>query len=255
MTIDHVALFGGSPFANPGFTPQRLLAASSVVRGREAENAGVTAERLELFDPITITRIRQHTLTQDIPAADPTAEQQEQITAALNLLRTNLPHFTPLLGIPIRHRILQDSRAISASSFAWPQHVFLSPEAFTSLEQLAEQLTHEMCHCWLYLMEEVAPVQTASERVFRLPSGTSQRDTAEVLGALHVAVTLQILWAAIDVPISLRRTRSDDLRSYAEGCIALLKGEALRLLTAGGKSLTDDLAALHHQLTAKVATA
>ncbi|WP_206606884.1 MULTISPECIES: HEXXH motif-containing putative peptide modification protein, partial [unclassified Streptomyces] len=159
-----------------------------------------------------------------------------------------------LLGIPIRHRILQNSRAISASSFAWPQHVFLSPEAFTSPEQLAEQITHEMCHCWLYLMEEVAPVQTASERVFRLPSGTSQRDAAEVLGALHVAVTLQILWGAIDAPTSLRQTRIDDLRSYAEGCIALLKGEAHRMLTAGGKSLTGDLATLHHQLTAKAAT-
>lgn len=252
MTIDHVALFGGVPLANPAFQHARLLAATSVVRAAEAERNGVAVSGDDLFHPQQITGVRQQTLRQEIPSHDPSPGQLDAIDEALDLLERSLPHVAPLLEIPIRFRILSDSPAISASSFAWPQHVFLGADAFESPEQLTEQLTHELCHCWLYFMEEVAPVHTSSERVLRLPSGTSNRDAAEVLGALHVAVALQRLWAGLPVDPAPREDRVRALRSYADGCIELLRGEAAPFLTLGGARLVDDLVQIHHSMDGEV---
>ncbi|BCJ65706.1 aKG-HExxH-type peptide beta-hydroxylase [Polymorphospora rubra] len=253
--IDPVELFGGMPFANPDFQPERLLAATSVVRGAEARRHGLAIEGTALFDPRLITKVRQQHLTQDIPSRAPTSAQNAQVEETLGLIARSVPHFAPLLQIPIRFRILENSMAISASSFAWPQHVFLGPEAFGRPAQLAEQITHEMCHCWLYFMEEVTAVQAVSERVLRLPSGTANRDAAEVLGALHVAVTLQLLWGRLEVSAEERHDRVVALRTYADGCIELLRGAAASYLTGAGHRLTHDLVRIHERLSREVTPA
>lgn len=254
MMIDPVEIFGGIPFANPDFQHERLLAATSVVRGAEAQRHGLAIEGTALFDPILITKVRQQHLAQDIPSLAPTCEQSAQVEETLELIARTVPHFAPLLHIPIRFRILQNSRAISASSFAWPQHVFLGLDAFGRTTQLAEQITHEMCHCWLYFIEEVTPVHTTSERVLRLPSGTANRDAAEVLGALHVAVTLQLLWGRLEVNAEERSDRLKSLRNYTDGCIELLRGAAAPYLTDAGHRLTQDLVAIYERLSRKVTT-
>jgi hypothetical protein len=65
-----------------------------------------------------------------------------------------------------------DSGAVSASSYRWPQHVLLADAAFTSARELREQLVHELCHQWLYLMEELWALNAQGADLIVLPSGT-----------------------------------------------------------------------------------
>lgn len=241
MSIDHFDLFGGIPFASENFLPERVLAAVSVVRRDEADRAGISVSTpTELFDPAVALKIRQSWLRQSVEYTVLTEDHSDAIRAALDEITAAVPLWRPLLHIPVYYRLLQNSTAISASSFAWPQHVFLGVDAFDSVDQLAEQLVHELCHCWLYFMEEVAPINMVTGRKFQLPSGTDGRESAEVLGALHVAVALRELWRSLRVPEVVRRGRLDALEGYASACNELI-AEIFDELTFGGQQLAREL--------------
>lgn len=153
------------------------------------------------------------------------------------------PGWAPLLSaLPVRYVSMPaERRGISASSFAWPQHVLLSGRAFATMPVLAEQVLHEHFHQWLYLCEELAALHHdgCTDR-FTLPSGTGNRSPGEVLGATHVATGLQRLWQHLDVPPSVRTRRLDDLAGYLSGCRALLD-EIRPCLTADGHALAERL--------------
>jgi hypothetical protein len=69
-----------------------------------------------------------------------------------------LPPWTDLIRLPLVFLGLEHSAAISSSTFAWPQHIFLAPAAFARPATLAEQVTHETSHQWLYLLRGTVAV-------------------------------------------------------------------------------------------------
>lgn len=142
--------------------------------------------------------------------------------------------------LPMRYLPMPAGRgAVSASCFAWPQHILLAQTAFASPPVLAEQVLHETFHQWLYLCEELAALQHAgcTHRI-TLPSGTSGRSPAELLGAAHVTCGLARLWPLLDVPAPAREQRLDHLAAYRRGCLALI-ATARPCLTEHGHALAD----------------
>ena len=108
-----------------------------------------------------------------------------------------MPAWAPLLSLPVRYaRLHPDGGAISASSRDWPQHVLLADDAFASDAELREQLVHELAHQWLYLIEDIWPLDRPGAARLTLPSGTRDRAPAEVLGAAHVAAALTRMYAS-----------------------------------------------------------
>lgn len=234
--------FTGLPFVDPSFNYKRALAGVMVIRTEQARRAGIVVSNDDVYDPGIATLIRQQQVCSSVPSKQPTDAHVKMIDLALHHLRSAIPWVAPLTNIPLKFRILEQSQAISASSFAWPQHIFLGEDAFESVELLTEQVTHELCHCWLYFLEEINAIQTLSLKSFSLPSGTSGRDAAEVIGALHVATALQILWSSLDVHADARTQRLRDLHSYALGCVSTLQGPARGHLTVGGVGIAESLA-------------
>ena len=47
---------------------------------------------------------------------------------------------------------------MSSMAKPWPQHVLLADEAFAADAELREQLVHELAHQWLYLIEDIWPL-------------------------------------------------------------------------------------------------
>lgn len=245
-------MFDGYPFLNRRFNAQRLMAA-------------VSASRLHRFGlPLTPQHCRD-VLSPAIessfaasgrgfirfsPASD---SHLADISDALASLRSFELAWQPLLDIPVRYGLLTDSQAISCSSPGYPQHIFLSPAAFDDRSELREQLLHEFCHVWLYLLQEVVRLVEMPDESFTLPSGTANRNAEEVFGAAHVACTLCIYYCGLsrsatapgsDVRMlrELSARRLEQLRPYAVGCIAIL--HALRVqqsMTPEGERLLSQM--------------
>ena len=236
---------GGFPFIDPDFRPARLLAAAACCRWARANPGSRTPSQRDLqsvLDPERATEIRQLDLARELSFGQLSADQQRQVGETRSAIVTWLPRWADLITLPFTFVALEHSAAISSSNFAWPQHIFLAPTAFARPATLAEQITHETSHQWLYLVEELWPLQVDDPGTrFTLPSGTADRSPSELLGASHVVVNLSRLWAAMPVDDDDRRSRLEHLRRYGAGCADLL-AEARTLLT-------DDGQALAHRLT------
>ncbi|GAA3086143.1 hypothetical protein GCM10020000_85930 [Streptomyces olivoverticillatus] len=176
-----------------------------------------------------------------LPAGALTPGQAQQVHRTVRLIGRLVPAWAPLLSaLPMVYLPMPGGRgSISASCFAWPQHVFLAQAAFDSPAVLAEQVLHETFHQWLYLCEELAALQhPGCTRRVTLPSGTSGRSPSELLGAAHVTCGLARLWPLLDVPAPVREQRLDHLATYRRGSLALL--DTVRpCLTEHGHALAD----------------
>jgi hypothetical protein len=78
---------------------------------------------------------------------------------------------------------------------------------------------HELCHQWLYLIEEVWALESPGARRVTLPSGTPGRSPADVVGAAHVAIALIRLYRASG---GAPPGRTAHLADYGDQCLRLL---------------------------------
>lgn len=155
-----------------------------------------------------------------LPAQPLSAARKQQVTKALADIAARVGPWQLLLGLPVRYaRLYPASGAISASSRDWPQHVLLADEAFATSRELAEQVLHELAHQWLYLIEDIWPLQLPGAASLTLPSGTRDRRPAEVLGAAHVAATLVRLHRHTATEWATGRIRA--LAAYGTRCLQL----------------------------------
>ncbi|MGV9679182.1 aKG-HExxH-type peptide beta-hydroxylase [Nocardia sp. NPDC003482] len=176
--------------------------------------------------PLTGCRARSNSVGPELPEC--TDRQHEQIGDALRFVIDTKPHWASFFQLPVRFlQLPTDSRAISSSAPHWPQHIMLAPAAFASDEELREQVVHEFCHQWLYLLEEVCPLEKAeAARDLTLPSGTTERSAREVIGAAHVGLALADLYDDCGQP-----HQAAILRGYATDCLTVLDEHAADLLT------------------------
>ena len=235
------AEFGGYPLLDDGFRSSRLLAAVACVRWQRARSGGLDVSSRDLtamFDPDVALAVRALDLRLDIDWAPLTEVDTSRVDGAFDLIRTSVPEWTHLLAIPLRFGATPPGwGSISASAFAWPQHIWLSKRAFATAAGLAEQVLHEISHQWLYLIEEIVPLQTGGlDLRVVLPSGTADRTVSELLGALHVSLNLNRLWSAMPVDGHVRERRLDHLAMYISGCRKTLQGVE-HALSAEGKEL------------------
>jgi hypothetical protein len=166
-----------------------------------------------------------------MPAAPLAGTRRQRVTSALDELAAALPAWRELLRLPVRYALLHPPNgAISASSRAWPQHVLLAGAAFASGRELREQLVHELCHQWLYLIQEVWALSEPDSPYLTLPSGTTGRTPSEVLGAAHVAAALTRMY---QVTGDAAPGRASALASYGTGCLSMLNGPSSGLTVAG----------------------
>lgn len=237
-------LLGGVPFVDDEFRWEAVLAA---VAGRRAWSLGVLdAQALRSCDPrqlLTPSAGRalriQESIDREIQSAPLSPLQAARVRSALDEVQEAFPQWRGVLGLPLEVRALLDPGVISCSCYAWPQHVFLSPAAFSSDAELREQVIHEICHNWLYLIEELWRLHRAGDgRLFRLPSGTAGRNIAEVIGAAHVAASLLRWYGRREAPAE---SRSSVLGEYLHGCLDTLGGLEPEALTATGRFLFEGL--------------
>jgi hypothetical protein len=167
-----------------------------------------------------------------MPAQPLRAARKQQVADVLAALAASMPAWAPLLSLPVRYaRLYPDGGAISASSRDWPQHVLLADDAFASDTELREQLLHELAHQWLYLIEDIWPLDRPRAARLTLPSGTRGRAPAEVLGAAHVAAALTRMYATVGGPGA--GTRISALTAYGHGCLELAQAASADLTEAG----------------------
>lgn len=238
------AEFGGYPLLDDSFARDRALVAVACARCYRLTGHGrPTADELRrVLLPEEAVRVRRLDLDLPMESSELTAERALAVSAALESVRRAVPTWAPLLDVPWRFRQLEDGgRAIGASTFAWPQHVFLGDRAFASHHELTEQLVHELSHGWLYLLEELSPLQhEGCTRLITLPSGTSERGVSELLGALHVVANLRRLWRGLDVDEESRAHRLAALDAYFTDALRTLT-DTQSCLTAEGAALSDRL--------------
>jgi hypothetical protein len=217
-----IADLAGLPFLDDAFAARRLLALTAAVRYAGARNRGMaggmsSAQAGAWLGPARALMLS--TATAPMPAQPLSTALRQQVTRALEQIAAVMPQWQVVLDLPVRYALLHPSRgAISASSRDWPQHVLLADEAFATSRELAEQLLHELSHQWLYLIEDIWPLQHPGAPAVTLPSGTRDRTPAEILGAAHVAATL----------IRFYREQPGDaaariftLTGYGTGCLEL----------------------------------
>ncbi|MFE6273951.1 HEXXH motif-containing putative peptide modification protein [Streptomyces goshikiensis] len=238
------AYCGGWPLLDDSFDPRRLLTATAGARLARRDGASSTPAPQDLaavLAPAEAVRIRALDLPKPLPAGVLPADQAEEVHQTVQLIARLVPAWAPLLSaLPLVYLPMPAARAsISASCFAWPQHILLAEAAFDSRAVLAEQTLHETSHQWIYLCEELAALQQPGcARRITLPSGTGGRSPAELLGAAHVTCGLARLWPLLDVPAAVRDRRLAHLTAYRRGCLALL--DTVRpCLTEHGHALAD----------------
>jgi hypothetical protein len=223
----------GLPFLDDGFAALRLLALTAAVRYTDARRRGLAgdtpAERAEQWlGPARAFMLS--TSSTPLPARPLTTARRKQVTSTLATLTAGMPPWRALLALPVRYaRLYPAHGAISASSRDWPQHVLLTDAAFATGRELAEQVMHELAHQWLYLIEDIWPVQRPGAATLTLPSGTRDRSPAEVLGAAHVAAVLIRWYRQAGSRWAADRVRA--LTTYGVGC--------LDLASAAGRDLTE----------------
>ncbi|GAA4626826.1 hypothetical protein GCM10023196_036660 [Actinoallomurus vinaceus] len=232
---------GGMPLIDDGFVPGRLLAALAAARS-------VRARRLALVtgadpDPLRWVRPQEAIRLRDdpplIPSLPLTPSEERKVAAVLDEAADLVPVWRPLLALPIQYLLYHpDGGAASASAVMWPQHILLAKVAFTTPATLREQVIHELCHQWLYAIQELWPLEATDPppRV-ALPSGTPNRSPGEVIGAAHVMAALLRLHRAdparpsvFDAP---HERHIAGLAAYARGCFQTLDSLQEHLTPAG----------------------
>lgn len=213
----------GLPFLDDTFAARRLLAMTAALRRGGAERRGFPIVGASGAAETWLAPALAFALTEStapMPALPLTTARRQAVREALAGLAARMPSWSLLLRLPVRYARLHPARgAISASSRDWPQHVLLAEEAFTTGRELREQLVHELAHQWLYLIDDIWPIEEAGTRVVTLPSGTRDRSPAEVLGAAHVAAALFRIYRADCT--AWAATRAATLASYGLGCLDL----------------------------------
>jgi hypothetical protein len=237
-TVMRVPVLGdlhGMPFLDDQFASRRLLAVIAAARhgaaARQGLAGGVPRQQAEAW----LAPARAYLVNAGptpMPAQPLRAARKQQIACVLGGLAASMPAWAPLLSLPVRYaRLYPDGGAISASSRDWPQHVLLADDAFASDIELREQLLHELAHQWLYLIEDIWPLDRPGAARLTLPSGTRDRAPAEVLGAAHVAAALARMYATAGGPGA--EARISALTAYGQGCLELARAGSADLTEAG----------------------
>jgi hypothetical protein len=218
-----------------GFASHRLLAIIAAVRHGTAQERGLIGGLSRQQAEAWLGPARAYMLSAGpapLPALALTSGRKQMVESVLTGLAIDMPEWDGLLRLPVRFALLfPASGAISASSQDWPQHILLADEAFGTETELREQVVHELAHQWLYLIEEVWPLDQPGAARLTLPSGTKGRSPSEVLGAAHVAATLIRLYESADGPRAA--SRIGDLAQYGHGCLEIAQGAAADLTDAG----------------------
>ena len=235
MSAPRLADLGGLPFLGDGFAARRLLAITAAIRYSAACRRGLTGGASARDAEAWLAPEQARALgasTTPMPARPLPAALRRQVTGTLADLAVGLPSWRLLLALPAQYaRLHPAGGAISASSRDWPQHVLLAREAFATGRELAEQVTHELAHQWLYLIEDIWPLQNPGAGTLTLPSGTCSRSPAEVLGAAHVAAVLIRLYRHAATGQAADRIRV--LAAYGAGCLDLATSASAELTEAG----------------------
>jgi len=225
----------GVPFLDDGFASRRLLAVIAAARYEAAASQGLGGSVPRRQAEAWLSPARAYLVNagpSPMPAQPLRAARKQQLAGVLAGLAGSMPGWAPLLSLPVRYaRLHPDGGAISASSRDWPQHVLLADAAFTSDAELREQLLHELAHQWLYLVEDIWPLDLPGAARLTLPSGTGDRAPAEVLGAAHVAAALCRMYAACGGPGAGERASA--LTAYGRGCLELAQAASADLTEAG----------------------
>ncbi|NHU42998.1 HEXXH motif-containing putative peptide modification protein [Rhodococcus sp. A14] len=236
--VNLLAEVGGLPFLDGEFRASRLLSAVCAVRAwREGvhDRGHINWSELKvlLLPEYAIEANRRMRSPADIASEPLSADEQADIDAALEGLAHDVPEWEALLKLPVRVKRLVRSEAMSCSCFFAPQHIYISPRAFSDEVLLGEYLLHELCHNWTYLLEELEPLQTfqALER-FTLPSGTQNKQPTELLGAAYVSATL-VRWYRRR-GLAGEESRINLLTRYLDGCLDLIDDPTCRPLTPTG---------------------
>ncbi|WP_219505286.1 aKG-HExxH-type peptide beta-hydroxylase [Nonomuraea ceibae] len=235
---DPITTLAGMPFLDDGFDSGQLLAAVAAVRHVRAENLGIDgASHADLgawLGPGHALLLQKNPTP--MPGVPLSPDRQTAIGQVLDGLVETIPAWQPLVRLPSRFLLLDsDDGAISASCRDWPQYVLLAPAAFAHRRELREQVTHELCHQWLYMIQEVWRLAEEGAEDLILPSGTADRTPSEVLGAAHVAAALVRLHRT-DPAGAHPQTTADHIRyllDYGRGCLSLLDGIGSDLTEAG----------------------
>jgi hypothetical protein len=236
--------FGGYPFLDEDFEPGRLITAAACSRWRRAhdEESPAASDLARVFDPDEAIKIRSLDVQSRLKWHPLRADRQAQVEEAITTIVGCASGWPPLMRLPVVFGWMPPERtSVSASSFAAPQHIWLAAAAFSSAAVLAEQVLHEMSHQWVYLIEELIPLQRPEAAAdVTLPSGTPGRTPSELLGALHVSINLGRLWTKLDVDHDLRTERLSRLGDYIAGCLTLV-GSHAEQLTDEGRQFADRL--------------
>jgi hypothetical protein len=196
MRVPALADLHGMPFLDDEFASRRLLAVIAAARhgaaARQGIAGGVSRQQAEAW----LAPARAYLVNAGptpMPAQPIRAARKRQIADVLAGLAAGMPVWAPLLSLPVRYaRLYPDGGAVSASSRDWPQHVLLADDAFGSDTELREQILHELAHQWLYLIEDIWPLDKPDAARLTLPSGTRDRAPAEVLGAAALSRRLAL---------------------------------------------------------------
>lgn len=240
MQVPALADLHGMPFLDDEFASRRLLAVIAAARHGAAARQGIAGGVPRQEAEAWLAPARAYLVNAGptpMPAQPLRAARKQQIADVLAGLAAGMPAWAPLLSLPVRYaRLYPDGGAISASSRDWPQHVLLADDAFASDDELREQLLHELAHQWLYLIEDIWPLDRPGAARLTLPSGTRDRAPAEVLGAAHVAAALCRLYAMTGGPGA--EARITTLTAYGQGCLGLAQAADL---TEAGTTITQRL--------------
>jgi hypothetical protein len=240
-----VLSFDGYPFIDKDFDSNLLLAAVLASRCHRFGLVDITpSKELKILLSPAIRDLSSSNEITSIKSKPMVEDDLNLIQSQISYMSEKFQQWRSLFLLPIRFGYISTPGVISCSRPSYPQHIFLAIEAFQNLEELREQLLHEFCHNWLYLLQEVVPLTLVPPNVkFTLPSGTTNRSAEEVLGAAHVAASLIIFYSnslvhnwAKKRQVAMRRMA--ELSHYLEKCIQQLEQlNSSELLTPAGSEL------------------
>jgi hypothetical protein len=234
--------FGGLPFLDDAFSYTNLVTAIAGVR-RIVGRRWLELDRpLEAWlSPELASKLRRAIgFDQNIPHFKLDDADLNKIGCARAAIVLDMPQWSPLIMLPTTFHGSSAPSVKSCSSYAVPQHIFLSRPVLDDSRRLAEAIIHEQCHNWMYMFQELCPFHEVRKgRTFTLPSGTANRDPAEVIGACHVAASLVRWYSSKDDEIS--RLRVETLLPYFHGCIRILLGMSDNELLPAGHEIVGRL--------------
>lgn len=239
-TIDNI--FHGLPFVDESFDSKLLLTLVGRVRKILADDIIGPAINVDWLDPDQALKLRNAVgIKCDLSLLPLSRRQLEKVQSARAAVIEKAHGWRRLIQFPVRYHRLESSDVIGCSCYATPQRVFLSEAAFCTERELCEQIIHEHCHNWMYLLEELMPFHRIDyEEVFVLPSGTANRNPTEIIGAAHVAATLG-RWYATQVDAESQQ-RVHQLAAYFDGCMGLLRSLSRDPLLPAGAEIVSLLA-------------